>query len=376
MERKKSTYAFICIVFVAAISLNAGWSDASAYTGMPTHSIRGATCYVSVAQEELLALKSWGANTVRLMLMVRDLVPYPYGELPTSRITSGNLARVKRIVEWANTLGIAVILDLHEIPGYVRFSAPQDLRIWDPIVGYRYKNLLMNVWYQLAIAFRNYPEYSIAYELLNEPEPRLSENEPENRGAEWDDLQYNLHRLIRRYDRRHTILISASYSWRLSSLMSWTPDARMIDGRTALSVHFYEPLDFTQQIEAFWGSAPPRTYPGWFGEAVYEGQPGLVFWDYWKMRERLQIAGDFQGRFPGLPLIMTEMSAMGVAPGAEVWLSDAINVMKELWIGWCYHSFRETAYLKPLTGMVESPWDLETGDPDRLATVKAGFENP
>jgi endoglucanase len=370
---KKRFYIMLALAMAAV--LTASNCGAAPYVGMPTHDIRGFTRCLSDVEKDIIDAQALGANTLRLMLMIRDLVAYPYSNIsPNFRIIPSKLAKIKVIVDLANTRGMRVILDVHEIPGYVRFSGPKDIRIWsNTAYGRACSNGLISLWKQLAVAFRGYPEYLVGFEILNEPDPKGDDDDPEIRGAEWDALQARVHAGIRIYDKLHTILISAPYPWRISSLVGWTPAPQMLDGRTALSIHFYEPLDFTQQIWAFWGSEEPRAYTGWFGEAIYEGRADLVFWDYWKIRQRLQVAADFQARFPDLPIVATEFSAMSIAPGADIWLSDVINVFRELWIGWTYHSFREAAYMGQYTGMVESPWDLEIRDSLRLEVIVNGM---
>ena len=112
------------------------------------------------------------------------------------------------------------------------------------------------------------------------------------------------------------------------------------------SVHLYEPAPFTMQ-----GVTPDMptgvTYPGIIGG---------VRWDWARMARSLQVVADHQ-RFYHVAVYIGEFSTIRWAPGAEIWLRDAIRIFEADGWDWSYHAFREW-----------QGWSVEYG-PDKDATA-------
>lgn len=111
------------------------------------------------------------------------------------------------------------------------------------------------------------------------------------------------------------------------------------------SIHLYEPAQFTMQ------GVTPNMPTG----VTYPGIIGIVRWERARMARLLQVVADYQ-RFYHVAVYIGELSAIRWAPGAEVWLRDAISIFEANGWDWSYHAFREW-----------QGWSAEYG-PDKNAT--------
>lgn len=353
------------------------------YQGVDGSKIRGFTCYNNLTEEDVLEAKEIGANTLRIMLMIHDLHDLSnYDTAPDPRLDYQKLMKLKNVIRVAMKHNIMVIIDVHEIPGLVRWSGWKDFRLWDDIVGYRYQNFLIRTWQQLAEEFKDYPEEAVVFELLNEPEPKWNDwNAAENQGYKWDQLQAKLVREIRKIDSKHTIIAAPPYGWRINSFDGWTPPAEILnDTRVMVTAHHYHPHDYTIQWQPWVvrkdkDAKPADIYPGEFTGHIWK----KVFWDKKRLEFALSPIKSFQEKYPNIPVVVTEFSVIRIAPGAKKWISDTISILLDLNVGWTYHAFKEQGYLKDKKGADDTMWELDIKDIDgthgRLEAVKKGMGN-
>nr|MCU0680377.1 glycoside hydrolase family 5 protein [Planctomycetota bacterium] len=281
------------------------------------------------------------------------------------------------ILKLTKKYGLTLIIDVHEVPGLVRFSGWKDFRLWDGEFGYKYQDLLVDTWKQLANEFKNEHPRVIIFELLNEPEPKENDwNAKEDRGYLWDKLQLRLFQEIRKIDKTHTLVVAPPYSWRVNSLVGWNlPKEIAQDGKIMLAVHMYHPHDYTiQWLPWIDSKMSPKAYPGEFFDNSWEGI--LSYWDKKKITETLKPIVDFQKKYPNVPVIVTEFSVIRIAPGADQYLKDLTDLFFQLNIGWTYHVFKESEYFLKTKGIKSSSmWDLEVSPPYRFNVIKNAFRN-
>lgn len=384
----------LTIVVILSLLTTQSWAAKSKkYSGINAREIRGFTVYNTITEKDLDSVKTWGGNTVRLMLMINDLHDLKaYGYAPKNNykkavLDKDKLAKVKKIADWCQKRKMLLIIDIHETPGLVRWSGYKDFRLWqEDSVGVQLRDLLVDSWKQLSKKFLSYPANAVAYEIFNEPEPKFNDvSAPEIKGYLWDTLQTTIIRVIRQSDRKHTIIASPPYGWRVNSIdpKVWKPMPDLLqDGKIMVTVHMYHPHDYTipwQDWEA--RVSQLKAYPGFFAG----GEGSEVYWDKKQLRTALDPIYRFQKKYKKIPVIITEFSVVRTAPGAAQYLEDLINIFKKINIGWTYHAYKERAYFKNPSDLM---WELEqdelpegariaatTNPYDRLNVIRKGFTN-
>ena len=376
------------MLILAVFLLSFSYCYSQNYRGIDGSRIRGLNCYTNVTGQDIDSVKKWGGNTVRVMLMIHDLYNLAGYDSCASEIDSDKLDKLKDVVSLCLDKGLKVIIDLHEIPGLVRWSGWKDFRLWElNRTGERYRVLLIETWKKLAKVFRKYPD-TVIFELLNEAEPKENDwnaGESKSKGELWNKVQSKLIAEIRKIDTVHTIICSPPYSWRVNSLatLSWMPPkALLTDGKIMLAVHMYSPLDYTLQWPAWNNPAKALGYPGLFSD---NGSTKII-WNKQQLRIALNPVAEFQKKYPWLPVVITEFSTMRILPGAAQYLSDLVDVFRELNIGWTYHVYREADYLDQYIDCSDTMFELKdvpkngrkaatTDTLDRFKVIINGFKN-
>lgn len=359
------------------------------YQGVNADRIRGVNCYVNIDENDIDSLKSLGANTVRIMLMIHDLFDLSNYDTCPEGIDDDKLDKILDIVDMCEEKGVTAIIDIHETPGLVRWSGWKDFRLWqDNRLGEKLRKLLVETWKELAEELVNYPAQTVIFELLNEPEPKENDwdaKESRDWGNAWNKLQTNLIKEVRIIDTVHTIICSAPFNWRVSSISDWSPSKLSSqDNKIMAAVHMYAPFDYTMQWDAWYGKGQYATYPGLFSENGLGYQNSKkIFWDKKQLLKHLQPVADFQKKFPTIPVVVTEFSVLRTAPGANQYLKDLIEVFKELGVGWTYHVYKEREYMDQFNDCSDTMFELKdipaSGrkqiNDNRLQTIIKGFKN-
>lgn len=379
----KHLFTGFFVLFLVLILGTISFAKPPVYDGVDASKIRGFTSYNNLTKADIEEAKELGANTLRVMLMIHDLHDLSnYDIIPDPHLDYQKLAKLKNLVRIAMEENIMVIIDVHEIPGLVRWSGWKDFRLWDDAVGHRYQDFLVKTWQQLATEFKDYPEEAVAFELLNEPEPKWNDwNAAENEGHKWDLLQARLIREIRKIDQKHTIIAAPPYGWRINAFDGWTPPEEIInDSRIIVTAHHYHPHDYTIQWTPWVNrnkkdAEPALSYPGEFAGDIWE----KTYWDKSRLEFALSPIRRFQENYPNIPVIVTEFSVIRIAPGAKEWIEDTISIFRDLNVGWTYHAFKEQDYLKDKKGVDDTMWELNIPDIDgslgRLEAIKKGMKN-
>lgn len=204
------------------------------------------------------------------------------------------LERVDQIIGWARARGMRVIVDFHHFE-----AIHQDPDTQAPV--YR------AIWAQLGRHFAGAPG-DVIFELLNEPSGALSTDRMIALNAPvLADL---------RARHPHRWVIVSGGHWGSLPGFREHPDPGPF---TALSLHYYDPFDFTHQL-AFWVDPPPPARP-WGTDT-----------------ERAQVRADMaEAAARGIPVFLGEFGANDAIPiDARADYTEAVRRAAEAYgIGWC-----------------------------------------
>ncbi len=191
---------------------------------------------LTILESHVQAVADAGFETVRLPVKwsahAAQTAPYT--------IDPAFLARVDEVVAWILDRDLKVIVDFHH---YDEMSS-------DP--GAHVQRWLA-IWEQIALHYRDAPP-ELAFELLNEPNQALSD-------ALWNPMVAQVLSVIRQSNPTRWVVVGPT-DWNAIGALGGLvlPD----DDHLVLTVHFYDPFEFTHQ-GAEWVDSPPPTGRAWTG---------------------------------------------------------------------------------------------------------------
>lgn len=124
--------------------------------------------------------------------------------------------------DWAEELGMYIIIDNHSFNSG-KYPTPAKV-----------DESLKIVWPQIANHFKKRSKY-ICYEVLNEPQFK---------NDSWEAIQADAVKLIRKTDKKHTIIVTGGDWGSLNSMVSLKP---INDKNIIYTFHYYDPFMFTHQ---------------------------------------------------------------------------------------------------------------------------------
>jgi endoglucanase len=249
-----------------------------------------------ITQADIQRMKSFGFNCVR--------VPFHYGliEKKPFQYDKAGLGYLDHVIRWAREAGLWVILDMHAVPGSQNHDWHSDsdgeVLFWKTK---EYQERAAALWGVLADRYKS--ETALAgYDILNE----TVHDDPRPMNAYY----HQAIKEIRDADKgSHIIFIEGN---------RWAQDIACLDNymdeNLALSIHFYEPPEFTfdlvphlkyplvsktgrwdssmmkKRLESFKAEADRRRRPLWCGEFGVNARNGLFGEDRWLT----DILGHFQ----------------------------------------------------------------------------------
>jgi len=260
-----------------------------------------------IVEADLKRIASFGLNVVRL--------PFHHGliEKTPFKYDKEGLTYLDRAISWAKKYGIYVILDLHGAAGSQNHDWHSD-SYGEALLWKDKKNQERTyaLWEFLANRYKN--ETAVAgYDLLNEAV--IADHVLLNK------FYNNIIKAIRKNDKNHILFIEGN---------KWAQDLECLeffeDDNYALSIHFYEPIQFTFNM------TPHLTYP-------LKGQQGN--WDK-------SVTAAMHAKYAKLaathqaPIFVGEFG-VNYRNGfykEENWVKDTVQVFNSLGFHWTYWTYK------------------------------------
>ena len=303
---------------------------------------RGFTCVPQMTKADLVDIKNrWGANIIRVMIWPANWQgKYPSMEAHFQML----LENVRRLLPEAGQLGIAVVLDLHQIPNdhpaksipgnpYDKTKEANKYSSWQYWHDPSNLEVMKQSWAQIAKMTAQYPKQTIWLELLNEP-------------LDWDSFPSYPKQLpmwyeqtiavIRQYDRFHPVAVSpgpGSLSWGFKDF----PLIKDPDNNVIYVFHMWQPIGYTLQGV---NQMSPQPWPG------VSPSDDNVLWNKAKLLEDLRWAIAFQDKYH-VRMYVSELGVPRFAPGRDAFLRDELNIIESHGWDWTYHAYRESPIWSP-----------------------------
>jgi aryl-phospho-beta-D-glucosidase BglC (GH1 family) len=286
-----------------------------------------------ITQTDIARMKAFGFSCLR--------VPFHYGlvEKKPYHYDKAGLAYLDHVMRWAREAGMRVILDMHAVPGAQNYDWHSDsdgqVLFWK---RKEYQRRAAELWGFLADRYKD--EAALAgYDILNETV--LDDPRPMN------EYYHQAIKNIRSADKgSHIIFLEGN---------CWARDIACLDNfmddNLALSIHFYEPIDFTFNF------VPHLKYP----LVSKTGRWDSAFMK--KCLEAYKVEADRRRR----PLLCGEFgvhSRNGLF-GEDRWLADILSHFKTLDIHWTYWTWKAVKhYMFPdgvFSYLPNDPWVNRAG---------------
>jgi endoglucanase len=227
--------------------------------------------------------------------------------VPPYEISEAIFARVEWALEQAEKAGLAVVLNVHHYEEIFREPAEHGPR-------------LIALWQQIAERLKARPS-TVVYELLNEPHRNLT---PEV----WAGLLPQLHAAVRAIDSDRVLMFGPTHYNSIDQLGHlWLPEN---DERIIVSVHHYQPFQFTHQGAEWVNNSAPWLGTEWSGSET----------------ERAEIAAQFDraaawSRERATPINLGEFGAYSKAEMASRirWTRAVRELAEERGFSWHYWEF-------------------------------------
>jgi endoglucanase len=248
-----------------------------------------------VTEDDIIFIKSCGANVVRLPLnyrhFERDSKPFVYLE--------SGFTRLNHVIDWCSQHGLYVILDMHAVQGWQSTdwhcdNANRQALFWQ---HRHFQDRFVALWEEFARRYTGNPTIA-GYDLINEPLTNASSGRfSDNWKSDWDAINQIYKRTvyaIRAIDPDHIIFLEGDgFAWRFDGLEP------PFSENLVYSSHNYTGAGFGpgKYPGVYWGSmcdtakqedyfydhpgtqfAKRHNVPIWVGEfgSVYNGAPDEV----------------------------------------------------------------------------------------------------
>lgn len=255
----------------------------------------------AISEHDLDWIAGAGFDTIRL--------PARFGSHWNGTIWPGFLARVEQVVLQAQARGLSVILDLHHF----------DELMADPDT---YAPVFVAIWSELADRFEGHGN-DLIFELLNEPHNAVTTT----RAME---LYQSVLPIIRRKHPDRWIIIGGGEMNSLDEMLKLPKMGPNI----ALTFHYYTPMHFTHQQQAWTDEYFPP-----------------VSWG--NTQERGAVRADIaRAARSDMPVILGEFGVVREADIASrnAWIETVRREAEDLGIGWCYWAYGAGFDLRDFSG--------------------------
>lgn len=258
-----------------------------------------------INEEDFKNISQMGANCIRLPFNYRLIAKKP----------SDGFIYLKKAFSLAHQYGFGIILDLHAAPGSQNCDWHSDSRgcamLWEKE---KFRKETLNLWDKLISEFKNEPAL-IGFDIINEP---VLGKKPAN-------ILVNFYKdaikRIRAIDKKHTIFLEGSlWAQRIEFLKD------LIEENISISIHTYQPLDFTFNFVPFY------TFPGKISNE---------HWDKDKMRKYLEPYFLFSENNK-VSIFVGEFGInwKGGFRGELTWLQDILEAFEEFGFDYTYWTYK------------------------------------
>ena len=199
------------------------------------------------AEIDFQRLADMGANSTRFLLnyvtFEDDVAPGVYKD--------AGWAWIDQNVAWAKAHGIRLILNMHVPQGGFQ-SNGEGGALWSDIAN---QDRLTALWKAIARRYADEPIIA-GFGLVNEPEPTATRQQ-------WHDLASRITTAIRTVDTNHMVFVERP----IAVAGNFNADADMNlftldDANIVYEFHFYDPSDYTFQLQPWNNDARRRRLPG------------------------------------------------------------------------------------------------------------------
>ncbi len=263
-----------------------------------------------------------GFDSIRLPVRWSD---YSKAHAPYT-IEAHLLEKVERIVSWTRFLGLKTIINVHHFDALYRNVDNERARF-------------LSIWRQLVDHF-NGPDYQhVIFEVLNE----ARDDSGSSVGAtieRTDELNRQVLEIIRERSADRWVLLSTGLYGGLEGLRLASPPVS--DRRTLLSLHYYDPFEFTHQGAEFIEPTPPQNIR--WGTQEHKQKIEADFRLAAALRDRLDmplVLGEFG--------VIADANTDGVGPTKIVadseraqWTRFVREKAEQHGFAWCYWDYAAT----------------------------------
>ena len=288
----------------------------------------------------------------------------------TGKVLDIVFEKLDQVCDWAEKYQIYLVIDDHSFNAQDVQKNPPDAK--------RHKEHLEALWPQVAERYKDRSDY-IIYEILNEPVGRG------DLPAKWYKIQQEIIDLIRKYDTKHTIVVTSPNWSSIDTLVKMKPYK---DPNLIYTFHFYEPGLFCTQGTTWSAGTDVKNVPFPYdksrhSEIQYSDKNEWAKWafssegDYQRqgnvkwVNQRIKQAADW-GKKNKVRVWAGEMgAAYWINPKDRIaWMNAAVATFKANNIPYCSWGIDgDTGFLKTLNGLF--PDDI-----DKDALEAYGFKMP
>ncbi|MCJ7602651.1 MAG: cellulase family glycosylhydrolase [Desulfobulbaceae bacterium] len=293
------------------------------WRGIDIHSCCGGS-----GPEDIALLAKLNVNAVMLNLKVRFQAKNE--KISPALSWSRNLAWADSMLDACKKHGITGNIRLNEIPIDPAYGLTEkSAGFWNSPERY---NEAVKFAGQLAEYFNSRGDELGAYTILSEPS--VINGEGKKQPTVWPRLQQEIIDAIRKHDKTRYIVVTPGPGGMPTNYSS-ADFKTFVDSRIIYGAHMYLPHAFTHQ--GVQGRPTGYEYPGKI--KFRQIDKGFLI-------KTLASLRDFQRQYNALVWI-GEFSAVNGAVGAELYISDLIDIFDEYSWSWTYFSYKENPLWDP-----------------------------
>jgi aryl-phospho-beta-D-glucosidase BglC (GH1 family) len=277
-----------------------------------------------IGEDDFQKIAHCGFNCIRLPFHHRLIEKHPY------HYDREGVGYLDRILRWARRHRLWVILDLHAACGAQNHDWHSDslgkAELWQ---RKEYQNRTLALWEFLADLYKDREEVA-GYDLLNEAVVPKMET--------LNTFYQNVIKTIRSVDRQHILFVEGNqWAMELEGLKEFKDD------QLVLSIHTYQPLEFTFNFIPYL-SYPLRPPYSWNQSTMK-----TLLSNYHKISRKRSVP-IFVGEFG--------VNARGGFYGEHQWLKDILSCFREFgfhWTYWTYKAVKNSVFPDGIFSYVENP---------------------